>query len=239
MNPALTILVELQRLDHAIRELESEIQSLPRKIAGIESQLTEHIQKAEANKKRVAENQRGRRKRESDIAVLREKISKHKDQMLEVKTNEQYRALLHEIEFHEAGIRKLEDEILAEMIESDALEKQLREAEQSLAVERSRAQAEIGAAEQRKQQDEDTLRVVKAQRQEAQNLLDPDLYFSYERILGARRGLAVAEVHNGACTACHVRLRPQAYNDVRASEEILNCESCGCILYYVPEPAAQ
>ncbi len=242
MNPDLTNLIELQKLDTTIRALEAEIKSLPRKIGEIESTLAEHIQAVEADKHRVAENQRGRRKREGDIAASREKISKLKGQMVEVKTNEQYRAFLHEIDFHEAAIRKLEDEILTEMIESENLEKQLRQTEQSLTQERSRAQGEIHAAQQRKQEDEEKLNAAREQRGQAKGALPIDIYEGYERILVARKGLAVAEVHNGACGACHVRLRPQAFNDVRTNEAIPFCESCGCILYYItprPDPPAQ
>src|SRR5438067_1152519 len=104
MNPNLKLLVELQQLDNTIRDLTSDIRSLPAKIAQIESQLAEHIAQVDSDKKKLEENQRARRKREGDIAALREKISKHKDQMLVVKTNEQYRALTHEIDFHEAEI---------------------------------------------------------------------------------------------------------------------------------------
>lgn len=236
MNPSLRILIDLQKLDSTIRSLENEIQTLPRKIAAIESQLTEHIAKVEADKNRVAENQRGRRKREGDIAAAREKISKLRGQMLEVKTNEQYKAFVHEIEFHEQSIRKLEDEILSEMIESESLEKQLRQAEQSLAQERKKVQQESRAAEEVKQKDEESLKAVRAQRDEARTGLDPDVYFGYERIYGARKGTAVAEVIQETCGACHVRLRPQAFNDVQTNEAILNCESCGCILYFVPPP---
>src|SRR3989304_8298393 len=142
MNPDLQTLIELQKLDDIIRELDTEVRSLPGKIAQVESQLPEHIRAVEASRKNPEENQRLRRRREKDIVALREKISRLKDQSLEVKTNDQYRALLHEIEFNEDGIRKLEDQILAEMIESEALEKKLRETEQRLAAERVRAQQE-------------------------------------------------------------------------------------------------
>src|ERR1035437_7441951 len=99
MNPSLKLLIEIQQLDNVIRDLETEIQSLPRKVVAIESQLASHIAQVESGKAKVAENQRSRRKREIDIASFREKISNHQDQMLEVKTNEQYKAFLHEIEF--------------------------------------------------------------------------------------------------------------------------------------------
>lgn len=239
MNQDLQTLVELQRLDTTIAELEGEIQSLPQKIAAVESQLSEHIQAVEASKKHLAENQRSRRKRENDIAALRDKVSHYKDQSFEVKTNEQYRALLHEIEFHEAEIRKLEDEILVEMIDSEALEKQLREAELSLAEERSRTEQEIAAARQRQQQDEAELHVARDRRAGIQGRLPPDVYQIYERVARFRKGLAVAEVRNGTCGACHVHLRPQAYAEARTNSQIAVCESCGRILYAVPEPATE
>ena len=236
MNPHLAILIELQQLDSTIRALDTEIKSLPQKIAEIESTLAAHIQKVESDKKRVAENQLGRRKRETEIASLREKISRHRDQMLEVKTNEQYKALLHEIEFHESAIRRLEDEILSEMIESEAIEKELRQAEKSLAEEHLRAKGEVEEAHSRQQQDDEKLKVTQSQRAQSQSALPSDVLETYELILAVRRGIAVTPVHNGTCSACHVRLRPQAYNDAQTNATLLQCESCSCILYYVPPP---
>ena len=46
----------------------------------------------------------------------------------------------------------------------------------------------------------------------------------------------MAEVRNGFCTACHVALRPQLYNEVRSNETLIACESCSRILYYVEPP---
>ncbi|MBI4465151.1 MAG: hypothetical protein HY647_10640 [Acidobacteria bacterium] len=239
MNPSLKLLIELQQLDTTSAGLEAEIRSLPEKIAGIESQLSDHIQQVEADRKLLAENQRLRRKRENDIAVLREKISRFRDQTFEVKTNEQYRALLHEIEYHEAQIGKIEDDVLTAMIEAEALEKKLREAERALEAERSRAQQEIAEARQKKQEDEEKLQAVQRQRAEIQSQLPAETYRVYERVARLRRGWAVAPVENGACGACYVRLRPQAYNEVRTNEQILTCESCYRILYCAPEAVAE
>jgi len=239
MNQDLQTLIELQRLDTAIAELEAEVESLPRKIAQVESTLAEHIQAVEASKARLAENQRGRRKREGDISAHREKISKYKGQVFDVKTNEQYKALLHEIEFHEAEIRKIEDAMLSEMIDSESLEKELREAEKSLAAERTRTQREIAEARERQQRDEVELRSARAARADVQGRLSLPLYETYERVAKFRKGIGVAEVLNGTCGACHVRLRPQAYADTRLNTQIVICESCGRILYFVAEAAAE
>jgi len=239
MNQDLQTLIELQRLDTSIAELEAEIESLPRRIAEVESTLAEHVQAVEASKARLAENQRSRRKRENEVSSHREKISRYKDQTLEVKTNEQYKALLHEIEFHEVEIRKLEDAMLTEMIDSESLEKELREAEKSLAAERTRTQQEISEARERQQRDEADLGSARAARANVQGRLSVPLYETYERVAKFRKGIGVAEVRDGTCGACHVRLRPQAYAETRLNTQIVICESCGRILYFVAETAAE
>ena len=193
----------------------------------------------ESDKHALAENQKSRRRREGEIAALRDKISHYKWQSLLVKTNEQYRALLHEIEFQETLIRQTEDQILAEMIESENLEKKLRDAEQKLAAERQQAQAEIAVAEERKREDEQKLEQARARRAETQSRIAADVYTAYERIAKGRKGLAVVPVlDDGTCGACHVLLRPQAFSEVMANDQILTCESCYRILYYFPEPVA-
>jgi hypothetical protein len=51
--------------------------------------------------------------------------------------------------------------------------------------------------------------------------------------------VALAEVRDGCCTACNVRLRPQAYNEVRTSQAVVTCESCNRILYYLEPPPTE
>src|SRR3970040_2096674 len=102
MNPNLQNLIELQKLDDVLRGLEAEVASLPGKIAEIENQLKTHIQQVESDKHALAENQKSRRRREGEISARRDKISHFKDKSLMAKTNDQYKALLHEIEFQDS-----------------------------------------------------------------------------------------------------------------------------------------
>jgi uncharacterized protein len=236
MNPNIQNLIELQKLDDVIRELAAEVASLPGKIAEIEGTLHTHIQQVESDKHALAENQKSRRRREGEIAAARDKISHFKDQSLMVKTNEQYKALLHEIEFHEQKIRQTEDQILGEMIESESLEKKVRVAEAKLAEERQRAQAEITVAEQRKREDDEKLGELRVLRSAAQSQIPLEIYETYERIARGRKGLAVVPVQDGTCGACHVHLRPQVVSELISSDQFHSCESCGRILYYVAPP---
>src|SRR4051794_27586045 len=132
MTPDIQSVIRIQSLDTRAAQLQREIAELPKHIAHIEKQLDQHIRKLDVDKAALAANQRDRKRFEDDIKVQEQKISKLKDQMLQAKTNEQYRAFQHEIDFCEKEIRKAEDRILELMTESEPLEKNVKAAEVAL-----------------------------------------------------------------------------------------------------------
>ena len=111
MNQDLKQLIRLQTIDLAIQELRTRIDKFP----GIAKALGEQLRSAQSSldsaKEKVKNNQANRKKLESEIGSIETKISKYRDQMMSVKTNDEYRALQHEIEHAQSAIRKIEDEI--------------------------------------------------------------------------------------------------------------------------------
>ena len=126
------LVVQLQSLDQRITALEKEVAAFPKHIAVIEKALESHVRKLEADRAALAANLKDRKKLEGDIQMHEQKISKLKDQMLGAKTNEQYRAFQHEIEYIEKEIRKAEDRILDLMSESEPLDANVKKAEVAL-----------------------------------------------------------------------------------------------------------
>jgi predicted nucleic acid-binding Zn-ribbon protein len=155
-----------------------------------------------------------------------------------VKTNEQYRAMLKEIEGEEGNIRKTEDLILEKMIEAEDIQKHVQEAAARLDGEKARVAAEIKRLENERLKDLDEREHLQARRKEVTTGLSGSVLELYERIRTYRTGAAVAEVRNGLCTACNVLLRPQVYNEIRSNEAVLTCENCNRIVYYI-EPSTE
>jgi predicted nucleic acid-binding Zn-ribbon protein len=240
VHPEVKAVIELQQLDSRIAELTAQIDSLPLQIRKLESELHEFIKNHEAERQRLAANQKARRDLEGDIQLIRAKISKHKDQLYEVKTNEQFRAMLREIEGEEENIRQIEDQLLEKMVEAEQLERHVKEAASRLEGEKARVEQESRRLQALCQADEQERARLLEQRLALAAQLEDRVREHYER-LRKSRGSAVAEVRDGFCSGCHVRLRPQAYNEVRSNSTILTCETCGRILYYVEkaEPDVQ
>src|SRR5437762_2672933 len=161
MLPDIKLAVRLQDIDNRVAEVTREVSSLPKHIAEIERKLESHERKLEADRAALTANQKDRKRLEGDIQVQQQKISKLKDQMLEAKTNEQYRAFQHEIEFCEKEIRQAEDRILELMTESEPLDQNVKKAEKALAEEKKQVAAEKVQAQDRTAADQkelDTLR---------------------------------------------------------------------------------
>ncbi len=234
MAPELKRIVRLQDLDSQIRELQREIATLPKHISEIERTLEGHLRKLEADKAALAANQRERKNIDGEIQSQEQKASRLKDQMMEAKTNDQYRAFQKEIEFCQKEIRRCEDRILALMEESEPLDQNVKGAQVALEEERRRVEAEKEQARARTAADESALADLNAERGALVGEIPASIYTSYERIRAKRGGLAVADATEGRCSACHLSLRPQFFQELRSGQGVMFCESCGRILFYNP-----
>lgn len=233
MNTDLKNLIELEKVDREITRLTDEVSALPKRIAEIENKLSDAKAQVDQAKNGIRMQDSKRRQHESEIQSLQSKISKFRDQSLDVKTNEQYKALMHEIQFAEQEIRKNEDKILEIMEGNELLERQVKATEsdlkaQGIAVEKEKSEARILT-----EQDEKKLGELKAQRTQLRERVGESALATYDRVVRARK-TGLAEALSQLCGACHVLLRPQTWNELKAGEKLINCESCGRILFYDP-----
>jgi predicted nucleic acid-binding Zn-ribbon protein len=114
--------------------------------------------------------------------------------------------------------------------EVKAAEAELKTRQTTIAAERKALEAEAAALEK-------TATETAAARVDAARQLSPAALKLFEHVSKQRKGLAVAEARDGGCTVCHVRMRPQMFNEVRRGENLVQCESCLRILYFVPQGA--
>jgi predicted nucleic acid-binding Zn-ribbon protein len=233
MLPDIENLLRLQEADKEIRRLQEEIAELPKRVAAIEQKLAGTKAQLEKAQAAVKADDAARRKYETAITDLRGKISKYRDQSLEVKTNDQYKALLHEIQFAEKEIADTEDKVLEIMVNADARDKEVKAAQAELKAETAEIEKEKADARQRTAEDEKLLADWRAKRDQLHAAIDADLLRRYERV-SKFRGTGISEARDHKCMGCQVMLRPQTYNEVRSGQQVVFCDSCQRILYFDP-----
>jgi predicted nucleic acid-binding Zn-ribbon protein len=234
MLPDIKLAIRLQILDDRAAVLAKEIAALPKHIAEVEKKLESHQRRLDADRAALAANQKERKKLEIDIQAQDPKITKLKNQMLEAKNNEQYKAFQHEIDFCQQEIRRFEDRILELMTDSEPLEKNVKAAEAALAVEKRQIDAEKKQAQERTAVDQKEIGSLRAERAGILAEMTPKIAAEYERIRKGRAGVAIAEALNGRCSKCNITLRPQFLQELRRGDSIMVCESCKRMLYINP-----
>ena len=233
MLPDIEKLLELQAADKEIRRLQEEVAALPKRVAAIERQLA--ATKAHLEKVRTAAkgDEVNRKKFEVNIKDLQAKISKYRDQSLEVKTNDQYKALLQEIQFAEQEIRLNEDRILETMVNAESREKEVKAAEAELKAKTAEIEREKEEARRVTAVDQAKLAEWNAKRDTLRQAISEDVLRHYDRVIKLR-GTGIAEVRDHKCMGCQVMLRPQTHNEVRSGDQIVYCDSCQRALYFNP-----
>jgi uncharacterized protein len=238
MNADLQRLIDLQRLDSAVHDAQRRLADAPERETALEARLDTARQQVAAAKARLTDSQNARRAIEKEVAVHQGRLSKFREQAMAVKTNQEYHAIQHEISFAQTEIKKLEDAVLEHMVEGDDLAVMVKRADAELAAEQKAVDADRRALSADAVTLQAALERLGAERAAVVAAIDKPVLSLFEQIARKRHGVAVAEARDGICTICHVRLRPQVFNNVRRNDSIVQCDSCNRILFFVPAAAS-
>lgn len=245
MHSAIPHLIELQRVDHLIAALRTELETFPKRLREADAKLSGARAAVAAAKEGLVSSQKERKKFEFDVQQWKDRAKKYRDQSGAVKTNEAYKALQHEIANAEAEVAKAEDAQLEVMMAGEEAERRVKHAEANLkedeqAVTKERKEIEALQGQKKKQ-----METWLAERERALAPIPQDLRDLYDRIAKRHHGTGLAEARDGQCRGCGMRVLPHILQELRRdpNEEIYRCESCGLILYTLepiplPDPSS-
>jgi hypothetical protein len=233
VDAQLQTLIDLQGFDGKIAGLESEAARLPRQIESLQTALAEAKKAVETIKTKVDSTRKDLRTKEKDLEVANVKRQKLEAKLYEVKTNKEYSAVLLEIEEAKQEKAKTEEDILGLMEMQERLAVDIKDTEQRFKTREDQARQDEAAVRKKLAAVEQELSIVRVQRASRAKELPAGVLASYDRILKARGGVAVAAISAaGVCGGCRVGIRPQALQELRAGTVLMLCESCGRYLYW-------
>ena len=235
MKAELAQLIALQHTDTNIRKLQADLDAIPQRRAGIEKEFEQRAFEFRAIETRRDAARTERTRLETEIAETRTKAT-HAERALMSSTNEkEYAAAIREADAARKHISELETKMLEQMEAFETAEKEIGEHEPQIAGMRAENDEKIKAFEAQTRTQAEQLTTLRAEREKLGAELPKPMAAMYNRIsTRIRGGVAVAEARNNSCSACFMSLRPHVMSQVRLGEEIIICDNCNRILYYVP-----
>jgi len=243
VHPAIPLLLQLQKTDQEIAAVRAELDAAPRRIRELDTKLTGARAAVAAAKETQTHAQTARKKAELDVAEWRERAKKFRGQSSAVKTNEAYKALLHEIANADAEAGKAEDAQLDQMMLLEEAEKNLKAAEAALRDAELSVAADRKAIENHARESNRRMLADIPVREKLAAEISEEILILYTRASKRHHGVALAETVNEQCRGCGMRLLPHLYQQVYQPQDhnIHTCENCGRILYAAapaPPPTA-
>src|SRR3984957_976101 len=233
-------LLELQSVDTRLQAVRARLASFPKRSADAEKYITAAKAELDAAKAAQVAVVRDRKKYELDVEQWKERVRKYKDQTSQVKTNEAFKALQHEVDNGEKEITSSEDRLLEQMVAGEQYERQIKESEKTVKAAEDVAKIERAKIDAEKKEAEQELAQLTTERERAATEIPEGIMDHYDRIMKKHDNMALAETREEKCSACGMRMRPQVIQAIRRSttDEMFHCETCTRILYYTEPTAA-
>ena len=227
-------LVRIQELVDTVRRAESVLASAPGKLEEIENHFRERNAEYVATRDRFDELELDRKTRSEELTVLEESKTKYTDDLMRVKNQKEYAAMLKEIDSVKAQISEHEDAILRDMEEIDKLKGELATHEEHIAQERETVAVESKNVDAASNEARETIEKLTVQRRELENGLPPSLLASVRRLEDRRRGVFLSRAKDGTCQSCYVRVRPQVFQEIKLATAVHSCGNCRRYLFFEP-----
>jgi predicted nucleic acid-binding Zn-ribbon protein len=231
LKEGLEFLNQLQQLDDQIAETETAIGEIPITIMDLESERDSKKNIIDQVKIKREENVRKREQLEKEILLIKEKISKYREQMNKSTTNKEYQGFITEIKFEEDRISSVEEDIIQRMLEFDEIMDEIREREGEFNQIAAEYNVKIKELNSHLEYNKTKLNQENETKAELREKVPPPLLKVYDNLFLKKAGKAISVVVTDFCGICNVKIRPQLINEIISTDNLFICENCGRILF--------
>jgi len=224
-------LLDVQRVDLKIKDLETEVAAIPLKLQEFDRAIGARRMETKQLRAAIDEIKKAQRQIERQLDQKQGELTKYNAQLPMIKTNREYKAILVEIDSAEKEISDLEEDVLTKMAEVEEMERKATAKEEEVTRAEEETNKEKANLEEKQKELEDILKGSRSTRESIASNVDEALLGRYDRIRIHKGGLALSHIDDESCGACHVALPPQVVNEVIGGK-IKSCPSCNRLLYW-------
>ena len=228
-------LIELEKIDLRIIELENSKEEYPKTVESLEKIISDAKATVENNESRLDEVRNEKKAVEEQKTNAKLSLEKSQERLNSVKTNKEYDAVHTEIETHKNILSSADKKIQRFSDEIEAIESELNEvkSEYDKAVEEN--QPQIDELKGKIATIDSAIAEVVTEREALVPDIDKRYVRTYDHIrIGRKRGVVISLVEgtHGNCSVCYQKQQPQVVNEVRKGLDLIFCQNCGSILIW-------
>lgn len=230
MTTAASGLRELHQLQVEHSQILDQLDAGPRQVRAREAFTAKKQSESEAEQQAVTDLRKASDERALQLKANETRLIDLRSKLNAASSNKEFDIIKGQIEADLAANGVLEDEILELFERVDVAQQRAKEVEgerESAQTEHERVISEVASVEPGLQQQRDRLEVAIA---EAESELSQDVAEHYRRLVKAHGPGAMAEVVDGSCTSCSIRLSQQLVMELSLAQ-IVSCNNCGRLLY--------
>ena len=225
-------LYRLQQVDRQIDRVHSQLGTIRQTLEN-DLELRESLNRVETTQAEHYHTNQELKNLEAEAQAQKIKIE-HTESSLyggSVKNPKELQDLQKEIVSLKKHLVTLEEHELESMMRAENTENILQSAKTNLEL----IQARLGNEHKKLIADQSALTVelerLAEEREAALGSIDNTLLPTYEYLRQQKNGVAVTEINDNACSSCGATLNAALQQNARSAKQLMNCPSCGRILY--------
>ncbi len=232
MNQNLSPLIELQRLDLRIMEINEQRRKIPERLHAVEAPLREAKQLLQDTNSSIDALVKERRAHEKDVEAQDAHTDKMRARLSELKTNKEYQAHLFELQMANKKKSEIEDKVLACMEKIEQLQRTVTEAQDKVRSAEQAFAQEKRVLDELDQKLSGELAVLEAQQRDRSAQVERTLLARYTKLKASRKDQPLAAIKGGMCSGCRLQIPPQLIAEVKRSQDLHTCPYCHRMLYW-------
>lgn len=225
-------LIQLQVIDYDLGELERSKEYLPDMMENLNREITESRAKYEETKKAIEDAKIRQHQLELDVKAKQQDLEKYQRQMMSIKTNKEYDALVAQIDKIKGDIDVAETEILNMIDQIRLHENHVGEYKKQLEQVEENNDKQLRILKEKMDSIGDKIAAKGKERQVVLGSVPRSILSVYERVRRGKGGDVVVSVKRRACGACYKSLTPKKAQEIKGGGKIFTCDYCGRILYW-------
>jgi len=232
MQNDLELLLKLQMIDYDLGELERSKEYLPDMMENLHREMRDVADRLGQVNELLATSRSKQRTLELDIKTKEASLTRYQQQMMSIKTNKEYDALVAEIDAIKGAISARETELLETMNSLTNLEKEIVVVQERESQVRENNSRQLQILQEKIDSIGSKVSGKISNRQEIVSGISRPVLSTYERVKKGKGGRVVVTVRKRACSSCFKALTPKKVQEIKRDDQIIACDNCGCLLYW-------